>query len=291
MPLVRDLEQAVDRVPVEKVGSASASAIHQAIVRSKGLRSAADVLHGTWLGHPLHPALTDLVIGAWLAGGVFDAVGEWQGSDRARWAGDKLAALGVAAAVPTAMSGLADYSAAAPQATRAATVHGLMNALNFALYGVSLWQRARGNRRRGLALSFTAQGLMLAAAWVGGQLVYRKQMGVDQGEVFEDADGWQAVLPADELADGRPRRVELAGKGVLLYRHDGEVLAIGAVCSHQGGPLEEGRFWGTCVKCPWHDSVFDLRDGRVVHGPAAFPQAAFEVRERGGQIELRHRGK
>ena len=90
-----------------------------------------------------------------------------------------------------------------------------------------------------------------------------------------------------DLAEGRRRRVELEGKAVLLYRHEGEVQAIGAVCSHQGGPLDEGEFDGNCVTCPWHQSVFDLRDGAVVHGPATYPQTAFEVRERGGRIEVR----
>lgn len=287
MPLVRDLEQALDRAPVGQVGDASVGALHGAIARHAWLRGAADVLHGTWLGHPLHPVLTDVVIGSWLAGGVFDAIGELQGDDRARWAGDQLAAAGVAAALPTALSGLADYSAAPPNATRAATVHGLLNALNLTLYGVSLWERARGRRRRGLAYSFAAQGLMLASAWIGGQLVYHKRMGVDQGEDFTEARGWHDVLAAAELEQGRRRRVEVEGKAMLLYRHQGEVLAIAAVCSHQGGPLDEGTLDGTCVTCPWHGSVFDLRDGHVVHGPASFPQASFEVREREGRIEVR----
>jgi nitrite reductase/ring-hydroxylating ferredoxin subunit/uncharacterized membrane protein len=287
MPLVRDLEQAVDRAPVGQVGDASVGALHGAITKHAWLRGAADVLHGTWLGHPLHPVLTDVVIGSWVAGAVFDAVGEFQDDDRARYAGDKLAAAGVVAALPTALSGMADYSAASPQATRAATVHGILNAINLGLYGVSLWERARGNRRRGLAYSYAAQGLMVASAWIGGQLVYQKRMGVDQREDFSEVKGWHDVLAAGDLAEGRRRRVELEGKAVLLYRHEGEVQAIGAVCSHQGGPLDEGEFDGNCVTCPWHQSVFDLRDGAVVHGPATYPQTAFEVRERGGRIEVR----
>lgn len=64
-------------------------------------------------------------------------------------------------------------------------------------------------------------------------------------------------------------------------------MAIDAVCSHAGGPLDEGSFEGCFVQCPWHDSVFDLRDGRVKHGPATIPQPGFAVRERNGQLEVR----
>jgi nitrite reductase/ring-hydroxylating ferredoxin subunit len=74
---------------------------------------------------------------------------------------------------------------------------------------------------------------------------------------------------------------------VLLYRYGGTVYAISAVCSHAGGPLEEGQFDGFCVQCPWHDSVYDLRDGSVVHGPATFNQPAYRARIYNGQIEIR----
>jgi nitrite reductase/ring-hydroxylating ferredoxin subunit len=81
--------------------------------------------------------------------------------------------------------------------------------------------------------------------------------------------------------------VEVEGKHVLLCRENGEVFAIGAVCSHAGGPLDQGKIRDGCVQCPWHDSVFDLRDGSIVHGPATQPQASFETRVRSGRIEIR----
>jgi nitrite reductase/ring-hydroxylating ferredoxin subunit len=73
----------------------------------------------------------------------------------------------------------------------------------------------------------------------------------------------------------------------MLYRRYGEVYAIGATCSHAGGPLNEGKFSESCVQCPWHDSVFDMIDGHIVHGPATQKQPSFETRVRDGKIEIR----
>ena len=96
------------------------------------------------------------------------------------------------------------------------------------------------------------------------------------------------ILDAD-LPAGEPVRVTVDDTPVLLYRDGQGIYAINAVCAHAGGPLDEGAVEGVCVTCPWHASVFDLRDGSIVHGPTAFPQAAYETRIQDGQIALRAR--
>ena len=82
---------------------------------------------------------------------------------------------------------------------------------------------------------------------------------------------------------------QVAGAPVLVYRYRGQVFAMGAVCGHEGGPLEEGSFEGYCVTCPWHQSVYDLRDGSVVHGPTTYAEPIYETRTLGGRIEVRVR--
>jgi nitrite reductase/ring-hydroxylating ferredoxin subunit/uncharacterized membrane protein len=279
----------VERVP--KVGEAGARlsrTLHRAVLRGgEPARDTADVLHGTWLGHPLHPVLTDFAIGAWFLGGLFDAVGEIRDSRPARRMGDMLAAAGTAAALPTAITGLADFSALPRPAAKPGTLHGMLNVLSLGLYTASLTQRRRGHHGRGLAFSYLAQTLLLGSAWLGGLLVYEDQVGVDHSEHFTGPRDWTAVLDDAALPDRTPTNVELDGKRVLLYREDGRLYAIGAVCSHAGGPLEKGEIRDGCVQCPWHDSVFDLRNGRIVHGPATRPQASFLTRTRDGRIELR----
>jgi nitrite reductase/ring-hydroxylating ferredoxin subunit len=98
------------------------------------------------------------------------------------------------------------------------------------------------------------------------------------------------VLDEAELVDGRMVRVEVDGEPALVTRaEDGEICAIAAVCTHLGGPLEQGERSGNTVTCPWHGSEFDLCSGDVLGGPAVFPQPSYESRVADGRIELRPR--
>ena len=75
---------------------------------------------------------------------------------------------------------------------------------------------------------------------------------------------------------------------VLIARKNGKLFAIANTCSHQGGPLDEGKLLNdNTVQCPWHGSIFSLEDGSVVNGPATESQPQFEVRSSNGQIEVR----
>lgn len=276
---------------IERTGDsieAAGRALHTAVLRGgKGSRRTADLLHGTWLGHPLHPVLTDFTIGAWTFGAVFDALGEFTGDRHTKRVGDQLTAIGTVSAIPTALAGITDYSTVPKPAAATATVHGLLNGASLALYGLSLYQRRKGRRGSGLALSTVALGANMLSAWLGGHLVYRDRVGVDHSERFDGPGSWTEVLEASALAAGGSTRIEVDGKAVMLYRDSRRVYAIGAICSHAGGPLEEGEVRGCFVQCPWHDSVFDMRDGSLRHGPATGPQAAFEARVNGDRIEIR----
>jgi len=274
-------------------GLAVSHAIHGAVLKGgTPARKVADVLHGTWLGHPLHVVLTDFTVGAWSAAAVYDAVALATGSRFAQRAGGSLVALGTASAVPTALTGLTDYSTVPQPAAGQATLHATANSVGLSLYLLSLAQRGRGNHRAGAMLGFGALAAAGVGAYLGGHLVYRHRVGTDHGQDFHGWDDWKPALASADLPEGRPMRVEVDGEAVLLYRENGTTYAIDAVCAHAGGPLDEGEIegceaGGCTVRCPWHDSVFSLRDGRIVHGPAVHPQQAFEVRERDGWIELR----
>src|SRR5215213_14078 len=103
---------ALNMAEVEQAGKQLANSIHNAVLRGGGLpRAIADALHGTWFGHPLHPALTDIPIGAWVLAAGFDAYAGLGGGHYAERTADTLIAIGVAAAMPTALAGIADYSA------------------------------------------------------------------------------------------------------------------------------------------------------------------------------------
>ena len=167
--------------------------------------------------------------------------------------------------------------------------HATLNSVGLLLYLWSIRERRGGNRKRGVGLALTAFVITGFSAWIGGHLTFRKQVGVNHSQVLDGPQDWTAVLDAGELEMGEPRRVEVDEQSVVVYRSNGSVYAMGGVCSHAGAPLENGTFDDCRVTCPWHDSVFDLRDGSIVHGPATHPQPAFDARVRGGRVEVRLR--
>lgn len=270
--------------------SAVARGLHEAVVSGgEPARAIADLLHGTWLGHPLHALLVEIPVGAWSTSALFDLIAVATGSREAAWGADALITTGVVAAVPAAMAGAADYSAADQGATPQIALHAMLNSAALSLFLGSLAARRAGRRGLGVGLSFGALAIAAGSAWIGGDLVYRHGVGVNHSPEPSHAGGWIAVLDEGELAVGGSRRVVVGGDAVMVHRAPDALYAIGAVCSHAGGPLEEGSVSGGCVECPWHQSVFDLRDGRVVHGPATMPQPAYEARASNGLIEVRRR--
>lgn len=262
--------------------------LHEQIMQQgEDAREVADIGHGKPLGHPLHPLLTDITIGAWSLGFFFDVLGFITGSDVFRKGGDALTITGTMSAVPTALTGLLDYSTIKKDAAAYGAAHGMLNGVAFFFYARSSFARLAG--KRGSAFFFAALGMLVSgvSAWLGGDLVYRHRVGVNHAPDVNLPE-WTPVMALDDLDSGEPFRAEVNAQPVLLFRRDEDVYAISAVCSHAGGPLDEGQVIdGVCIECPWHQSVFDMRDGEVVHSPATFEQPVYQVRIRDGQIELK----
>ena len=85
---------------------------------------------------------------------------------------------------------------------------------------------------------------------------------------------------------GEALRVEVKGVPVAVFNLGGELRAIGAKCTHRGGPLEKGPISGRAVTCPWHGSQFDLDTGQVLRGPATVPEPAYKARIEGGVLVI-----
>jgi nitrite reductase/ring-hydroxylating ferredoxin subunit/uncharacterized membrane protein len=244
-----------------------------------------DFLHGTWLGHPLHPAVTDVPLGAWTTALVLDAAaGDDNGAARAA---DAAIGVGIIGAVGAAVTGLTDWQHTVGGDRRVGLGHALLNATALTLYVASFTLRRRGARDVGRALS--ALGFLVAggAAYVGGTLVYGRRIGVTHAPRPEAWSDFVPVLRESELSADAPRRVEARGVALVLVRRGDRIDALLDSCAHLGGPLSEGRVEGGAIRCPWHGSLFALDDGRVLEGPSTFPQPRFETRVRGGQIEVR----
>jgi nitrite reductase/ring-hydroxylating ferredoxin subunit/uncharacterized membrane protein len=284
--LARYVDNLLTQEALQKPAEMVAGALHKAILDGgKPVRQAVDLLHGSWLGHPLHPVLTDVVVGAWGMAGLLDLIG----GRRSRKAADTLTEVGAISAVPTAVTGLADFSGIKKSAAGAGLSHALMNTIALVFYLFSIRARRKGQRRQGVFLSAFGLGVATMSAYVGGHLVFSKKVGVDHSEAPADLPEWRPVLDADDLRAGSPKRITVDGTDIALFRRGNQVYAVNAVCPHAGGPLDEGQVEGETVQCPWHDSVFDLADGSIVHGPTAFPVACYEARRRNGQIEIRSR--
>lgn len=254
----------------------------------QGIKNA---LHGTWLGHPLHPVMTDVPIGAWTVALVLDIMDASCDSSReneklAR--GAKIAVgVGLAGAAGAAITGLTDWSDTDGRPRRIGLLHGLLNVTATVLYTASLLKRGRRSGTAARALAYTGFALVCASAWLGGDLVYGERIGVNHAADGEPPADFVPVLAESDLPEGRLRRAVVNGLRVLLVRRSGKIYAMAETCSHLGGPLSEGKIDGDCVRCPWHGSCFKLEDGSVVDGPATHPQLVFETRVRNGQIEMR----
>jgi nitrite reductase/ring-hydroxylating ferredoxin subunit/uncharacterized membrane protein len=254
-----------------------------------------NALHGTWLGHPLHPALATLPLGTWTMALALDSC-DTLGLDpqgKAGQAADMALAVGTAGAVAAAAAGAADWRQIHGRDRRTGLVHAALNSTALGLTVGSLAVRRRGRRGVGRALSAAGWLTVAAGAYLGGHLVYRRRAGVDQADRSPEPRSYQAVLPAADLSPDRPRRVEVwdeaarAMIGIVLVLHDGRIHAMGSRCSHMGGPLDEGWVQDGGLVCPWHGSRYCLATGRVLDGPSTAPQPRYDVRVRDGQVEVR----
>ena len=246
-------------------------------------------LHGKWLGHPVHPMVTDVPIGAWTTAAVLDTM-ELCGSKKYKPGADAAVSVGLVGAAGAALTGLTDWTGTTEIERKTGLVHAMLNVAATALYLTSLFLRRRkGSRGAAITLSMVGYGITAASAYLGGNLVYRKQVGVDHTAIpMGYPEDFLAVLPENELGENEMKCVHPGKADILLAKKNNRIFALAHTCSHLGGPLSEGELLDNCqVRCPWHGSVFSLKDGRVIDGPATEPQPKFDVRVKDGQIEVR----
>jgi len=240
-----------------------------------------DALSGTPSGHPLHPPLVVAPLGSWVLASVLDARAD---ADSAR----TLVGLGCLAALPAAAAGATDWLSTQGAERRVGVAHALLNDAALSLYGASWLARRRGRSKAGAALSAVGLGVLLAAGWLGGHLVYAQGVGVDTTAFQQVPTAWTDAGDAAELPDeGELRQVTAAGVPLLVVKRGGVHVAMLDRCTHRGGPLSDGELTGDCVVCPWHGSAFVTSDGSVAAGPATRPQALVDLRVRDGRIEVR----
>jgi nitrite reductase/ring-hydroxylating ferredoxin subunit/uncharacterized membrane protein len=279
-PLVHAVESAS---PLDAPGKKAGKVVRGVL----GPGAVKDALSGTWLGHALHPVLTDVVIGSFLSASLLDVLG---GDDDGR-AAERLITIGIAAYGPTAVTGIndwADSEPADPAVRRVGLVHWGANVAALALYTASLSARRRGSRARGKLLAGGGTAVMGVAGYLGGHMSFTKGVGPNQTAFDAGPDEWSAAIDSGDLPEGEPTSAVVGETPVLLVRHRKHVHALHDRCSHRGCSLSEtGELDGETIQCGCHGSRFSLRDGTVERGPATSGQPAYEVREHEGKVEIK----
>jgi nitrite reductase/ring-hydroxylating ferredoxin subunit/uncharacterized membrane protein len=275
-----------------------------------------DALHGVPFGQPAHPALVRLPLGCWTSAVLLDFLPAGRRLAGARHLAplDRLPALdrfgaldrfpasqaligaGLAASLPSAATGLADWSALHRHQQRVGLVHAVAQTAAITLFTASLLARLGGQARAGKALSLAGLTVATAGAYLGGHLALRLGAGASHAESVQHlaALGWQDLCPLADLPDGHPVRRQLGYLSLLALRQGEVVHVLSDHCAHLGGPLHQGRVVtegdATCITCPWHGSVFRVSDGAVVHGPATARQPSLESRVTdSGWVQVRPR--
>lgn len=266
-------------------------------------------LQGNWLGHPLHPVLVHLPIGLFVLSFIFDLFSFIAGSEVMVRGAFFLILFGVFGAAVASIPGVADFKDLRrdSKAKRLARLHVILNIVALALYVVSFFQRAaypevERTPFAAFLVALVALGVLSISGYIGGKLVYEQGVGVgrhrreaplpDETVVKNNASDWEYVAVGDlnALQPGHTFRAEINGTIVAVANIKGKFFAFQDFCTHRYASLSEGTFEGTEVRCPWHNSCFDVRDGKVTKGPAKVDLKVFPVRIRDGKVEVQAGG-
>lgn len=253
------------------------------------IRPVKDLLNGTWLGHPVHPAITDVPIGAFFVAIVLDIVGE---PTAAFWA----IVVGQVAFVGSLVTGLADYSDTDGTARTRATLHGTVMVVGGAFTAASLILREGGaaDGAAGTILLVIGFLVIAAGAFVGGDVVFVFGNMVSRHAFRGSGAKWIRLDTGDltdlaALPEATPTKYRAGINDLVVVRIGETVHAMHAVCAHAGGPLDKGTVTPDgCLQCPWHGARYRLADGAVRRGPSLYDQPSYEIRAAdGGGYEVR----
>lgn len=248
-----------------------------------------DFLNGSWLGHPIHAVVTDVVVGGATVAVILDLLRYFLGvaglEDALTWSIALVSLAGVAAIV----TGLTDFKDTATGDERNLTgLHGTINIIGIVLFALSFSLRLGGAHDGGFWIFLVGYLVISVGAYIGGHVVFKYGYMVNRSAFArgKKAADFTPILPAAELPEAIPTKASFGATTLLLVRRGDVVSALKETCSHAGGPLSEGTLHGDTIVCPWHHSAFRLVDGAVRHGPATSRQVAYRARISQGQVEI-----
>jgi len=268
-----------------------------------------DALEGKPLRHPIHPMLVHFPIGFLVLSFLLDLVSMAFPEVPNLVRGSFYAMLlGIITALLAAVPGFVDYSDIRrdhPGKTTA-TRHMTLNLMVVAIYGLNLWIRSSALSHPKISLlplllSIIGIGLLSVSGYLGGRLVYDQGIAVGRhkrrtatpqdtlylstGYLASGAEISFVPIPdAEQLGNGETLRVEIDKLVMTIARIDNQLYGFQEFCTHRFGPLSEGSFHGFNVQCPWHNSCFDIRTGKVTNGPAKVDLQTFKIEMRDGKV-------
>ena len=167
---------------------------------------------GRWIGHPIHPALSDLPIGLWTGVMLLDVIDRDPASRRGLDAAGMLSAAGILAAGATALTGLSDWTVSNDEDRRVGLFHGILNTVALGLQGASLGTRMAGRWSTARALGAASLTVTAAAGYLGGHLVFTKGVMVNRVAWAVGPRRWTRALQEADLPDDSPTAVEAEGR-------------------------------------------------------------------------------
>lgn len=255
------------------------TAVNRFVVRPTWLRS---FLHGTWLGHALHPMLTDVPVGALTIALILDLLGIYDG---ANWA----TLLGFGGLILAAIAGFTDLDETDGKARQYGGVHASLMLVALAFYLFSLAVRfgyAPGTPYEATLTAAVGYLFIVLGAYIGGELVFTLGNMVDRHAWRPAGDKWSS-LDVAELPERQPTKAKAGAQTLVLVRIGETIRALHDTCAHAGCSLSGGKLVGDTIQCPCHGSRFRLTDGAAVVGPATADQPSYEVRRTEGKLEAR----
>lgn len=264
-----------------------------------------DIMEGKPLRAPVHPALVHLPIALLPLATVFDVASHAVNVTAFPFVRSAFICLvtGIATALLAAVFGFVDYTDIRNDhpAKRVATAHLVLNLVAVGLYAGSAGLRfgtldAAATPWLPLILALVALAVLSYSGYLGGILVYddgvavgrhRRRTPTPEQTIIVRTNGKPVpVANAADLGEGESLRVDIDGTIAAVVKSNGEIHAFQEFCTHRFGPLSEGKLENGQVTCPWHGSCFDVRTGKVAHGPAKVDLLTFRTEVRDGKIWL-----
>ena len=250
---------------------------------------AVELLHGgRWAGHALHPALSDLPIGFWSGSLLLDMVGDDTATKGKLDAAGTLSAAGLAAAVATAVTGVADWTVSDGEDRRVGLFHGLLNGAATALQGVSLAARLSGHRGSARTLGMASMAVTTAAGFVGGHLVQGRGAMVNRVASHTGPTRWVKTVAVDDLPDGDPRASTSRAARCCCYARGRDRPRDRRRVQPRGRPAQSRARWWTAsspARCTSRSSTCATATSSAA--PPTTPSPYCPSRVRNGCIEVR----